>query len=176
MNIKKMGLGCVVVLFVLVILGALAGGPKPEKAPKEYRFPDKPDKQETDVELVVGEFAELEGLKVGITEAQRTTAFSEFEKADSGKEFVIITASFENASDKTQPYNPLNLRIQTAEGQVLDYYWFNPRDDDLASGDLVTGGRISGSVVFEVPKEEGHQYILYKPNAWKPDRLVIQIQ
>lgn len=176
MNIKKVVLGLVVGLFVLVILGALVGGPEPEKAPKEYRFPDRPDKQETDVELVVGEFAEIEGLKVGITKAQRTTAFSEFEKAGSGKEFVIITASFENVSDKTQPYNPVYFRIQTAEGQVLDYYWFNPRDDDLESGDLVTGGKVSGTIVFEVSKEKGHQHILYKPNAWKPDRIVVQIR
>ena len=193
---KKLGLGCLG-LFILAIIVTAAGEggrqtkkeetttpqtqeskeeAKPSTTTEEYRFKDRSDSQPKDIELVVGESAELDGLKVSFTNAQRTTALSEYSKADSGKEFVIITASFENVSDRTQSYNSLDFRVQTAEGQVLDHHWFNPRDDDLESGDLVTGGKVTGTIVFEVPKEEGHQYILYKPNAWKPDRIVVQIQ
>lgn len=176
------GIGLILV-GVLVVIGVLTGSPgeggpqietTPEQGAKEYRFPDKPDKQETDIELVIGESAVIEEIRVGFSKVSRVHTLTEYHEAESGKEFVVLFVSLENKSDKTQHYSDWDFRIQIASGQVLDA-GYNSRSDALESADLVTGGKVSGTVAFEIPKEEGHQYVLYKP-SWDPARIVVQIR
>ena len=183
---KKLLIGCLGFFVLMIVLSAVLGGKSQQKKPeekgtvppkteKEYRFGERPDKQPDDVELLIGESAELGGMKVAFVNVSRTASLSQFEQADEGKEFVILTVSLENASEKTKRYSYTDFRIQTAGGQVLDAH-FSVRDDTLDSADLVTGGKHSGTVVFEVLVEEGHQYILYKPDPFKAERIVVQIQ
>ncbi len=158
----------------------LAPTSTPTPAPTQTRAPGprfigRPDAQPKDIELLVGESAVLEGLKLTLTDVQRSLSIGQFEKAESGKEFIIVNVRLENVDTKTHSYNAFNFRIQTAGGQVLDpgFVTVEPR---LGSGDLVAEGKVEGKVGFETPREEGHQYILYKPNAFKSDRIVIQVQ
>lgn len=184
---KKIIFGIIGIIVLFVLIGAFSGGgkketqesPKPavqQKEEKQYRFEGRLDAQSKDIEILVGESAELEGLRLTINEVERATSLGMFEKAETGKEFVILDVLLENISDKTQSYNALNFRIQTAGGQVLDSFGGPFVENVLHSGDLIEKGKVQGKISFELPKEEDHQYVLYKPNAWKPDRIVIQIQ
>ncbi|OQX50512.1 hypothetical protein B5M47_03785 [candidate division CPR3 bacterium 4484_211] len=175
-----------VIMGGIVVLGVLGGGGSSTDTDnrgdsgatpttRQYRFMGRVDAQPKDIEIVVGENATLEGLKLTVNDITRTSAVSEFEKAESGKEFVIVDVSLENVSDKTEQYSYFDFRIQTAAGQVLDTSLVLV-DGRLGSGDLVAGGKVAGKVTFEVPKEEGHQYLIYKPNAWKADRIIVQVQ
>ncbi|MEK7281760.1 MAG: DUF4352 domain-containing protein [Chloroflexota bacterium] len=148
--------------------------PSPTRVPGP-RFVGRPDAQPKDIELLVGESAVLEGLKVTLTDAERTLSIGQFQRAEGGKEFVIMSLRLENVDTKTHSYNAFYFRIQTAGGQVLDP-GFVLVEPSLDSGDLVAGGKVEGKVGFETPREEGHRYILYKPNPFKADRIVIQIQ
>ena len=146
-----------------------------EVTEKKQRFEGRADAQDKDIELLVKESEELEGMKLLVTKVESKIRLSEYNEAESGKEFVIVYLSFENVSNETIPYNGFDFRIQTAGGQVLDQS-FSSAEDRLGSGDLVSGGKHSGTVTFEVPKEPGYRYILYKPNSFKSDRIVVQIQ
>ena len=140
---------------------------------KEYRFADRADKQDKDVELAVGESGTVDGIKLTVNKVEYKTSVSEFESAGDGKTYVIADVSLENTSDETKPYNTFDFRIQTKSGQVLDS-GFATTATPLNSGDMVSGGTAKGQVVFEVPVEDGHQYIIWKPNAVKSDRAIIQ--
>ncbi len=140
-----------------------------------YRFNERADKQEGDAEIVVGESATVDSLKLTVSQAKKTATLGEFSNATSGKTFIVANVTIENTSKESKPYNVFDFRIQTNGGQVLDPSFEN-QEPALNSGDLVAGGKVTGNIVFEAPIENAPQYIIWKPNAWKSDRAVVQIQ
>lgn len=150
------------------------GGEQTKQEAKEFRFSDRADAQATDLEVLPGETAEIDGMKVTVDSAKYAKSLSEFSVAPSGKIFLVITVTLENASDETKSYNGFDFRVQAASGQVLDQA-FESVDPSLGSGDLVTGGKTTGKVVFEVPVEKEAQYVIWKPGL-DPDRAIVQVQ
>ena len=142
---------------------------------KSYRFNDRADKQEKDVEVAVNEPATVDGVKMTITKITKKTAIDEFETAEKGKTFVIADVVLENVSEDTKPYNVFDFRIQTQSGEVLDGAFATVKKP-LSSGDLVTSGKTSGQIVFEAPIEKGNQYIIWKPNPVESDRAIVQVK
>lgn len=141
---------------------------------KTYKFDERADKQPKDVEVLPGEAATVGGVKMTLTGVEYKTNLSEFETAASGKTYVTADVALENASNETQVYNVFDFRIQTAGGQVLDGAFSSIQT--LSSGDLVAGGKASGKIVFEVPVEDGHQYVIWKPNAFNADRAIVRVK
>jgi hypothetical protein len=173
-------------LFLLfTIIGAAGGGDSQTKssngvsgkkaAEHVYRFSDRADKQTSDVEAAVGETATLDGVKMTVSNVSYQADLGAYQKAEAGKTFAVVTLQLENGTEKTQAYNSFNFRVQTAGGQVLDTS-FASIDGQLSYGDLVAGGKASGKVVFQVPQEQGAQYLIWKPNQFQSDRAIIQLK
>lgn len=174
-------------LLILLVIGGIAGATgggnssssngvegKASNETKTYRFTDRADKQKGDVETLPGETATVGGIKMTLTNVEYKTQLSEFETADAGKTYMTADVALENTSDKTEAYNVFDFRIQTAGGQVLDGAISSIQT--LSSGDMVAGGKASGKIVFEVPVEDGHQYVIWKPNAVRSDRAIVQVK
>ena len=89
-----------------------------------------------------------------------------------GDQILAVHVVVENRATRTQPYNLFDWRVQDASGRVLDPT-VSTRDDDLGSGDLVSGGRVTGTVAFKVGP--GTYYVLYKPKAFDAARGVWQV-
>lgn len=172
----------IIVLFVLGFIISAAGdsnksssgGKATNSAAKGYKFTDRADKQSTDVEIVMGENATIDGVKMTPVSAERKASLSEYETAASGKQYLVVNVQLENTAKDTKPYNVFNFKVQTVSGQVIDA-GFQSAGNPINSGDLVAGGKVAGSVVFEVPVETGHQYMIWKPGAWKADRAIVQL-
>lgn len=174
-------------IVLIAIIGGAAGGDKSSKSTdstngssssngeKTFKFDDRADKQPKDVEVLPGEAATVDGVKMTLSGVEYKTSISEYETADSGKTYVVADVALENISKETKPYNVFNFRIQTASGQVLDGA-FATVGSPLSSGDMVAGGKASGKIVFEVPVEDGHQYVIWKPNAYNADRAIVQVK
>lgn len=152
-----------------------SGGSSTSKGEKTYKFTDRADKQPKDVEVLPGEAATVGGVKMTLSGVEYKTSLSDYEKADDGKTYVVADVTLENTTNKTQSYNSMYFRIQTAGGQVLDST-FATVPNPLNSGDIVAGGKVSGKVVFEVPVEDGHQYVIWKPGAYNADRAIVQVK
>ncbi len=173
----------VIIAFVVLIavVGAAGGGDSTNNSSgggstnsaKEYRFAERADKQDKDVELAVGESGTVDGVKLTVSKIDYTPTIGEYDTAKAGNTYVLADVTLENTSNETKPYNVFDFRIQTTGGQVLDGA-FASVPKPLSSGDMVAGGKAQGQVVFEVPVEDGHQYIIWKPNAAKSDRAIIQ--
>lgn len=140
---------------------------------KTYRFNDRADKQAKDVELLPNESGTVGGVKLTVNDVKYATSLGEFDNADSGKTYLVANVSLENTSNKTEAYNEMAFRVQTASGQVLDGTVVTALTSPLNSGDLVTGGKVSGQVVFQLPIEMGHQYMIWKPGL-ESDRAIVQ--
>lgn len=180
---KKHKILTVILAFIViaVIASAAGGGSNSSSnggnnsnAAKTYKFDDRADKQSKDVEVLPGETATVGGVKMTVSNVEYKTHLSDFETADSGKTYVVADVTLENTSNETQPYNIFNFRIQTAGGQVLDGAITTIQT--LGSGDMVAGGKASGKIVFEVPVEDGHQYVIWKPNAYNADRAIVRVK
>jgi len=170
-------------LFAIVILGVMAGvlggggdsnTSSSSNQEKTYRFTERADKQTKDVEIVPGESGTVDGRKLTVVSVERKASLSEFDNAPSGKTYLVANVTIENVSDETQTYNVFDFRLQTAGGQVVDPYYGG--DNNLSSGDLVTGGKASGNVTFEAPIETTSQYIIYKPNSAMSDRVIVEVK
>lgn len=141
---------------------------------KTYKFDERADKQPKDVEVMPGEAATVDGVKMMVSGVEYKTAISDFDTAQSGKTYVIADVALENTSNETKSYNVFDFRIQTSGGQVLDGAFSTV--PTLGSGDMVTGGKATGKIVFEVPVEDGHQYVIWKPNAFNSDRAIVRVK
>lgn len=140
---------------------------------KQARFEDRADKQAQDLEAEIGESAIVDGRKLTIESVEKNQSLGEFTDAGDGKTFVVTKVTIENVSDEVKAYNIFDFRIQTVSGQVLDPSFYGT--DNLESGDLVAGGKVSGTVTYEVPVETGNQYIIYKPNATRSTRAIVRV-
>lgn len=176
----------ILALVVIVVIAGVAGGGSDtsnnqannggsSSGEKTYKFDERADKQAKDVEVLPGEAATVGGVKMTLSDVEYKTALSEFETAEDGKTYVVATVALENTSDKTQPYNVFDFRIQTAGGQVLDGA-FATVPSPLSSGDMVAGGKASGKIVFEVPVEDGHQYVIWKPSGFDSERAIVRVK
>ncbi len=174
------------IIVIAVVANAAGGGSKSNSSTsggsgnsgsgeKTYKFNERADKQPKDVEVLPGETATVSGVKMTLSGVEYKTAVSDYEKADDGKTYVVADVTLENTTDKTQSYNSLYFRMQTAGGQVLDST-FATVPSPLNSGDIVAGGKVTGKVVFEVPVEDGHQYVIWKPGAYNADRAIVQVK
>lgn len=142
---------------------------------QSVRFPDRADSQSSDVEVLPGETATLDGVAMTVASpVSYTTSINEYTKADAGKTYLVVNVTIKNGSSETKAYNVFDFRIQTAGGQVLDPSIMG--SNTLGSGDLVAGGTAQGSVTFEVPVETGAEYIIWKPSAFSSDRAVVQVK
>jgi Domain of unknown function (DUF4352)/Protein of unknown function (DUF2510) len=121
-------------------------------------FPGRVDAQKEDQERNIGEGAMLSGYTATVTSAAFQPSLSSFETDG----YVIIDVTILNRDKKAQPYNLFDWRLQTPSGSVI-----NPTFTSvgaLSSADLVSGGTVTGKVVFEVGAETGDFYIIYKPD------------
>lgn len=141
---------------------------------ESYRFDERADKQKNDVEVLAGETANIDDMELTVNTVEYKSSLGEFEDASPGKTYVVANVTLNNKSNKTQPYNVFDFRVQTVGGQVLDGAFTIA--ETLSSGDLVSGGTVSGNVIFEVPIEEGHQYMIWKPSYFNSDRVVVQLK
>lgn len=174
----------ILAIILIIIVAQAAGGGSDSKngisgnasnSAKTYRFNDRADKQKEDVEALPGEAATVDGVKMTLTNVEYKASLSDFETAASGKTYVVADVTLENTSNKTQPYNVFNFRVQTAGGQVLDGA-VTGSVTTINSGDMVAGGKASGKIVFEVPVEDGHQYVIWKPGAYDAARAIVQVK
>lgn len=168
------------VLLAVIIVGNVAGGTEetvkveaasgetgkstasttaaPEEKPK--LFPGRVDSQKKDQELNVGESAKLSGYTTTVTALGFQQSVSEYEN----KGYVVAEVTIENRDEKTQAYNGGDWKIQMPTGQVIDTCFCGLGAETISYGDLVTGGKVSGEVIFEAPSK-GDYYLIYDPDA-----------
>jgi hypothetical protein len=131
-------------------------------------YPDRPDRQPEDQEARLGEPVSVGGLTATVTRAEVT-------HDELFGEQLTVFVELENTTARVRRFDDFNdWRIQDMDGRVLDPAFVNFRDDDLGSGDLVAGGRASGTVAFEVPA--GAYFVIYKPDPFDAARGIWRIE
>ncbi|CAB4799894.1 MAG: DUF4352 domain-containing protein [Actinobacteria bacterium] len=132
------------------------------KDAKDQIFAGRPDAQKKDQEELVGGAAKIDGLSATVTSVEFVQELSQFETDGYFRANITIV----NEGDDSKPYSQFDWRFQTANGQVLDATFST--EPSLGSGDLVSGGTVTGTVIFPAQTPTG--YVIWKPNPFKSDR------
>ena len=146
-----------------------AGSPAAKAAAKPAAanrlYPGRVDAQKEDQEFAVGGSARLSGYTATVKTASFKRQLNDFQTDG----YVVASVTVLNRDDKTQTYNMFDWKIQTPNGQVIDPT-FSIDNNQVNSGDLVSGGSVSGTVTFEVGSTKGQYFIIYKPDPFDAAR------
>jgi len=108
---------------------------------------------------------------VVIRYAERYEGAIGYHEPDKGYTFLIITLDIENMIDREFSTNPYNFKV-IINNVEYDHDWATySLNDPLKGVDLHKGGRISGSIVFEVPAGTTEYKLVYEGfwYDWKID-------
>lgn len=134
--------------------------------------------QETKKEFKVGDVIAFKGAEVTVTSVQRNfNSGNEFIQPKSGKEFIKVFVQIVNKDKEKLSYSSYDWKIQDSDGSIQDPSFMSTvnTEDYLERGDLVKGGKKSGSIVFEVNKGDAGLILHYKPSYFSDDAVKIKI-
>ena len=186
---KKSNKGCLIAvlvvfgIFALIVVGSIVAitflGREASDRIEELEStienpavdPANPDGQEEDQNVEVGESVELSGYTTTVESAQFTEQLSELETEG----YLVADVHVFNRDDEAQPYNLLDWRLQTPNGQILDPT-FTSADGVLSAGDLIKGGNVRGKVIFEIGAATGEFFLIYKPDPFDAARGLWKVE
>ena len=118
-------------------------------------------------EFTVGEAISFDGKTVTVSGVERNwNSGNEFIVPDTGKEFVRVQIDIKNDSENRVSYNTFDWKIKDSNGAITDVDMNSFGDGALGSGELVAGGTVSGSLVFQAPAGDEGLVIHYEPSFW----------
>lgn len=155
----------VIVVIVLIGIGGAAGGNSSNTATKtgttNNGSEDKKDEEKT--EFKIGETASFDNKSIAVTDVQRNyETGNQFAQPESGKEFVIVTVQITNNSDSTLDYNTFEFKMQDSNGVQQSEAITALSEGKLNSGSLAKGGKVTGKLAYEVPKDDAGLKLLYQ--------------
>jgi len=133
------------------------------------------ENDEGKTEFGINEKIEFEGRILEVTDVEFSDG-TEFDKPKEGMEYVIVSVTIENNSDKELSYNPFDFKMQNSQGQIVDQaFTIVNSDTSLSSGDLAPGGSVSGTIAFEQPKADPELQLIFEPSFWSNKRVTVSL-
>ena len=163
-------------LIIIVIVGiASAGSNNNDTTTQTSSSSATSTAQNEKTEYNQGEEAILGKGAITVTKVEKSQG-SEWDKPKSGKEFVIVYLTIENKGNDNLSYNPLYFKMQNSQGQQESMTFTTvDQDTSLQSGELIPGGKVSGTITFEQPKGDTGLILIYSDNIWSSKELKIKL-
>lgn len=167
---KKWWLWAIIIIVIIAIV-ATQGGTENSTSPTASTGGTT-----TKTEYNQGEEAILGDGAITVTKVERSQG-SEYDKPASGKEYVIVHVKIENKGNENLSYNPYYFKMQNSQGQQ-ENTTFTTIDQDTAlnSGELIPGGTVEGTLVFEETIGDTGLILVYNDNVWSSQELKIKLQ
>ena len=116
--------------------------------------------------FAINETARFDDVYYTVTNVKYSKG-NEWDKPSDGNQYVIVTLKIENKSDSKISYNVFDWAMVNSQGQE-DEETFTTIDSDtnLGSGELISGGTKTGTIVFEESKNETSLKLQYYENSF----------
>lgn len=155
----------VLIIIAIAAIGGAMGGNKNNTATNtgtdNSGSQTKESKEKT--EFKVGETATFDDKSITVTDVQRNyDTGNQFAKPESGKEFVIVTVNIVNNSNSSLDYNTFEFKMQDTNGVQQSEAFTALAEGKLNSGSLAKGGKVTGKLAYEVPKDDAGLKLLYQ--------------
>ena len=132
--------------------------------------------QDEKTEYNQGEEAMLGKGAITVEKVEKSQG-TQWNKPKNGKEFVIVHVSIENKGNSNLSYNPYYFKMQNSQGQQESMTFTTvDQDTSLQSGELIPGGKVSGTITFEQPKGDTGLVLIYSNSIWSSKELKIKLQ
>lgn len=132
---------------------------------------------ETKKDFVIGDVISFKGGEISVKSVVHNyNTGNSYYVPKKGKEFVKVNLLIENKDNDNFQYNSNDWKMQDSNGAMESYDWIIPNDDELGHGDLIKGGKKTGSLVFVVPKDDKGLVLHYRPSSYHPvDEIKIKL-
>jgi hypothetical protein len=120
----------------------------------------------------VGDVTKLGDREFTVNSVKRANVLS-YSTPKTGKEFVVVNVTIRNLGTDEVSYNPFDFKVQDANG-AQESETFASLDDSLNSGTLAPGGKVTGSIPFEVPTGDEAK-LIFQPSFWSSQRVVVDL-
>ena len=169
----------VIIVIIGIIVPAIQGNKDATKVGSDNNSSqqEKP-KEEQQTEFKVGDVIAYDNKEITVKSIERNyNTGNEFSAPKDGMEYIKVNILIENKSDDRVQYNALDWEMQDANGNIEKYTdaALAQADDSLDSGELAKGGKKSGSIVFQVPKDSTGLILHYKSSFWSDKTVQIKL-
>jgi len=172
----------VALLVVAVVSGptnqtAQSGGDGQESGGEEEKEEKKPAPKKKsgpeNVEVAVGETAELQDRSVVVNEVQHNYPPARFQKLEPDTELLRVYLTLRNTGEQPINYNPLDFKVQDSNGVQKNYQAMAELPYRLEYGSLAPDGTVEGNLAFEVPQGDNNLQLVYQPNAFQRQTVTV---
>lgn len=165
---KKQGKGKLIAIIIVVVLimFAMANGDSDE--PKSKGKSNKTENTEniSDKVFNVGEEIEYKNMKLIVNSINFKSNYP-YHNPDDGKEFIEVNVTLENLGDSETSYGTYDFSMVNSDGSKVDVdFQTYSIDGGLSSAELIAGGKITGTLVFQVPQNDSKLTLYYSPSIW----------
>lgn len=166
----------VIVAIIIIGIGAAATGANDEPT-KVDENDNSSSSQQEQTEFKVGDVIAHDGKEITVKSIERNyDSGNQFIQPAEGKEYVKVNVYIENKSDDKISYNVYDWELQDSDGDIKSAAGLTYSiDDGLGSGDLAKGGKKSGALIFEVPKDDAGLELHYKASFWSDKTINIKL-
>lgn len=166
----------VLIIIVLVIIGSAIGnsgkGAEPTKTTGDSNSSTTTN-TETKTEFKVGDTASFNDKSIAVKEVQRNyQTGNQFAQPESDKEFVLVTVEITNNGKDAMDYNTFEFKLQDSSGVQQSESFTALSEGKLNSGSLAPGGKVTGKLAYEVPKDDTGLKLLYQSFSFFDNKTV----
>ena len=158
---------------IIVIIDVIVG-PRPTTTPETKKVGEVSQKATVapKVEYKIGDIVSLDGYNVSANSVSRKSACG-YSKPNTGNEFLYVNITLVNSSDEDQNYNPLDFKVEDLNGNRKERDCIQD-ENYLDSGDLAPGGKVTGTLVFQLPKGSSAK-LIFEPNTFTEHKAIINL-
>lgn len=166
----------VIIIIIIVGIGGAGANNQNTSTTTTTQTSSETVQSEEKTEYNQGEQAILGSGAITVTNVIRSQG-EQYSKPKEGKEYVIVNLKIENKGNDNLSYNPYYFKMQNSQGQQENYTITMGVNDDtqLNSGELIPGGSVEGTLVFEEPKGDTGLVLIYNDNLWSSKELKIKL-
>ena len=121
----------------------------------------------------VGEAIRLRDTVLTVTNVEFSQG-SQFQKPHAGKTYLLVHVHIENLGSREVSIAPMNFQVQDSNGVMVNETFFSDVEDPLGFIELAPGGKVDGTIPFEVPEGDQGLQLVFQPN-WLFDRERVYI-
>lgn len=101
----------------------------------------------------------------------------EYDRPKDGMEYVIVNVTIKNSGNDTINYNVFDFKMENSQGNITQEC-FSTVDTDTAlnSGELSSGGSVTGTIVFEQPIDDENLVLIYQSNIFSDKTIKIKAE
>ncbi len=166
----------VAVLFVLAVIGIAkdSGSPSATVASKTTSS-STPTPAVKDV-YALNEPAAINDQTLTVTGIKRNYSVGDgYTYPDNGKEYVVVTVQIVNNGSNQVSFNTFDFQIQDSSGVLKNEAFIPGVENPLNSGDLAAGGKVTGTLAYEVPKGDAGLKLIFKPGFWDNRSVTVKL-